>query len=149
MSATAGLAGMSVSYLSMIERGRRRVTRRATVESLASALRVSPSELVGKPYAASGGATYDARVALAAMEDALTGWWIGEVPDAPMRPWSPVSGDVRRLNRVLRPNGTRRADQAATSAGPGPPRGCRRPEAPQGCAHRTARRVQVRWIPGA
>ncbi|OLF12591.1 helix-turn-helix domain-containing protein [Actinophytocola xanthii] len=53
LTATAGLAGFSPSYLSMIERGLRRVDRRSPLESLAAALRVSPSELTGQPYAPS------------------------------------------------------------------------------------------------
>jgi hypothetical protein len=33
-----------------------------------------------------------------------TGWWVGEVPDVPGRPWPVVEADVDRLNVVLRPN---------------------------------------------
>jgi transcriptional regulator with XRE-family HTH domain len=54
LTATAGLAGFSPSYLSMIERGLRPVDRRSTLEALAAALRVSPAELTGQPYAPSG-----------------------------------------------------------------------------------------------
>lgn len=46
------------------------------------------------------------------MEDALTGWWLGEVPDGPRRPWEAVRADVDRLNLELRPN----ADYAAQAA---------------------------------
>jgi transcriptional regulator with XRE-family HTH domain len=54
LTATAGLAGFSPSHLSMIERGLRRVDRRSTLEALAAALRVSPADLTGQPYAPAG-----------------------------------------------------------------------------------------------
>lgn len=50
MQAPGELAGLSESYLSMIERGQRPVERRSTLEALAAALRVAPSELAGQPY---------------------------------------------------------------------------------------------------
>lgn len=50
LTATAQLAGFSPSYLSRIERGDRPVERRSTIEALANALRVPPSELTGQPY---------------------------------------------------------------------------------------------------
>jgi transcriptional regulator with XRE-family HTH domain len=42
----AGLAGLSYSYISMIECGRRKLTRRDHVNALAAALRVAPAEIV-------------------------------------------------------------------------------------------------------
>ena len=50
ITATAGLAGISQSYLSMIERGDRPVTKRALLKGLAQALKVSPAEFVGKQW---------------------------------------------------------------------------------------------------
>jgi transcriptional regulator with XRE-family HTH domain len=41
----AGLAGLSYSYISMIECGRRKLTRRDHVNALAAALRVTPAEI--------------------------------------------------------------------------------------------------------
>lgn len=41
----AGLAGLSCSYISMIERGHRALNRRDHINAVAAALRVSPSEL--------------------------------------------------------------------------------------------------------
>jgi transcriptional regulator with XRE-family HTH domain len=41
----AGLAGLSYSYISMIECGRRKLTRRDHVNALAAALRVPPAEI--------------------------------------------------------------------------------------------------------
>jgi transcriptional regulator with XRE-family HTH domain len=50
LTATAQLAGLSAGYLSRIERGERPVERRSTLEALANALRVPPSDLTGQPY---------------------------------------------------------------------------------------------------
>ena len=49
----AGLAGLSYSYISMIERGRRGLTRRDHVNALAAALRVPPAEIAPSMIAGS------------------------------------------------------------------------------------------------
>jgi transcriptional regulator with XRE-family HTH domain len=46
----AGQAGMSTSYLSMAERGLRTLDRRSFIAGLAAALRVSETDLVGRPH---------------------------------------------------------------------------------------------------
>jgi transcriptional regulator with XRE-family HTH domain len=46
----AGQAGMSISYLSMAERGLRTLDRRSFIAGLAAALRVSETDLVGRPH---------------------------------------------------------------------------------------------------
>ena len=97
LTAAAELAGMSPSYLSLIERGLRPVTKRATLESLAGALRVSPVELTGKPYAPTDTTSSETQAAIAAITDALAGWWIGEIPDSPPRPWAAISADLNDL----------------------------------------------------
>lgn len=112
LTALAGLAGVSASYLSLIERGLRPVTKRSVLESLAQALRVSPVELAGGAYEVSGNASTAAHDAVTLVEDALTGWWIGEVPEVAGRPWETVVGDLNHLNLTLRPN----ADYAAQGA---------------------------------
>jgi transcriptional regulator with XRE-family HTH domain len=105
LTATAGLAGMSSGYLSMIERGHRPVTKRTVLESLATALRVSPAELTGKPYPPADAGARTVMAAMADVGDALTGWWVGEVPDSiTRRPWGAVLADVDTLNLTLRPN---------------------------------------------
>jgi transcriptional regulator with XRE-family HTH domain len=104
LTATADLSGISIGHLSRIERGERPVTKRSTLEALAQALKVSPAELTGKPYAPSDKASVESHAAMAAIADALTGWWVGEVPDTPTRPWPDVRADLDRLNSTLRPN---------------------------------------------
>nr|WP_269844642.1 XRE family transcriptional regulator [Actinophytocola xanthii] len=100
VTATAGLAGVSVSYLSMIERGERAVTKRSVLESLARALRVHPAELIGRPYDPFDEIFAGSRDAVVTLSDVLSGWWIGEVPDAPVRPWAEVLDDVRTLTAL-------------------------------------------------
>nr|WP_133848647.1 helix-turn-helix transcriptional regulator [Labedaea rhizosphaerae] len=95
LTATAGLAGLSPSYLSMIERGQRPVTKRSVLEALARALRVSPVELTGQPHGMSDAGAADSHTAMATLADLLGGWWVGEVPDAPRRPLPEV---LARLN---------------------------------------------------
>ncbi|HEX5405957.1 MAG TPA: helix-turn-helix transcriptional regulator [Pseudonocardiaceae bacterium] len=112
VTATAGLAGMSASYLSLIERGLRPVTKRSVLEALASALKVSPTELTGQPYPLSDLFAADSHFQMAALADALTGWWVGETPDGPARPWGQVAADVDRVKTILRP----RADYVEQAA---------------------------------
>ncbi|HKR48611.1 MAG TPA: helix-turn-helix transcriptional regulator [Pseudonocardiaceae bacterium] len=50
----AGLAGMSKSKLSLIERGERALDSRSDIVALANALQISPSELVRLPVLAPG-----------------------------------------------------------------------------------------------
>ncbi|WP_425394078.1 helix-turn-helix domain-containing protein, partial [Actinokineospora inagensis] len=90
MSVTAGLAGISQSYLSMIEHGRRAVEKRSLVEGLAEALRVSPAELSGKPCPADDRGSRLVAAALDDIGDTLTGWWVDEVPEIAVRPWEEV-----------------------------------------------------------
>jgi transcriptional regulator with XRE-family HTH domain len=103
LTAAAGLAGISVPYLSLIERGRRPITKRSLLEAIAHALKVSPAELTGKPYAPSDPASVTALGHISGLDDALTGWWVGEVPDEPRRPWPQVTADLTTLTWTLRP----------------------------------------------
>ncbi|MGW5050705.1 helix-turn-helix domain-containing protein [Actinokineospora sp. NPDC004072] len=110
--ALAGLAGISPGYLSLIERGERPVTKRKLLENLARALKVSPSELTGRPFDPTDAKSAETHAQIHAIEDALTGWWLGEVPDSPPRPWPAIQADLDELNLRLRPN----ADYAAQAA---------------------------------
>jgi transcriptional regulator with XRE-family HTH domain len=97
LSATAGLTGLSVSYLSMIERGQRAVTKRSVLEALARALRVAPVQLTVEPDEAQRTVS---EATTARFTDILSGWWIGEVPDAPCRPLPELLVDVRKLAKA-------------------------------------------------
>jgi transcriptional regulator with XRE-family HTH domain len=50
LAEVAGLCGVSAAYLSMAERGLRSIDRRSLIADLASALRVSETELTGGPH---------------------------------------------------------------------------------------------------
>lgn len=102
LTTVAGLAGMTPSYLSLIERGLRPVTKRTVLEALAAALRVAPTELIGKPYPPSDELTSDAHATLAGLEIALDAYDLGIDPGVPPRPWRDVERDVRHMNEVLR-----------------------------------------------
>jgi transcriptional regulator with XRE-family HTH domain len=109
LSATAGLAGIAVSYLSMIERGQRPVTRHAVLESIARALRVSPEELTGQPYVPADPLSNEAHAGLAAIEASLDAHDLGIDPGGTSRPWPELAQAVQHLNVVLRAD----ADYAA------------------------------------
>ena len=100
-AATAGLAGITPAYLSMIERGLRTVTRRRTLEGIANALRVSPAELTGTQYPTlddDGAAA--TRSAMAVLGDLLGGWTLGEVPDGPTRGVNQLITDVEAFHAI-------------------------------------------------
>jgi transcriptional regulator with XRE-family HTH domain len=104
LAALAGLAEISTSYLSQIERGDRPVTKRATLEALANALRVSPTDLDGRPHSPISPTSTAAYAALDGIEAVLTEWWPGEVPDdQPARPWTQVAAELENLIHNLRP----------------------------------------------
>jgi transcriptional regulator with XRE-family HTH domain len=46
----AGLAGLSFSFWGQVERGEKAVTNRNTLEAMATALRVHPTEFSGQPW---------------------------------------------------------------------------------------------------
>jgi transcriptional regulator with XRE-family HTH domain len=50
LAEVGGLAGVSAAYLSYLERGLRPLDRRSTISALASALRISETELAGGPH---------------------------------------------------------------------------------------------------
>lgn len=50
LAQVAGLAGVSVSFLSMAERGQRALDRRSHIAALARALRISETDIVGGPH---------------------------------------------------------------------------------------------------
>lgn len=79
LTAAAGLAGMSISHLSRIERGLRAVDRRSTLEALAGALRVAPSDLTGQPYPPSTPAEAEGHSAVHALRGVLRDIEVGMV----------------------------------------------------------------------
>lgn len=107
--ALAGLAGLSAGYVSRIERGERSVDKRSTLEALASALKVAPSQLAAMPWPSRDDAAAEARAAAGVVEAAVADIRLGDPVDVVPRPWPDIARDLRRLNSDLRP----RADYAA------------------------------------
>lgn len=105
----AELAGLSAGYLSNIEQGKRRVDRRSTLEALAAALNVAPSELAAMPFPPRDEAAAEARAAVGLVEGAVADIRLGDPVEVVARAWPEIAADLDRLNTDLRP----RADYAA------------------------------------
>lgn len=67
----AGLAGLSPSFVSMLETGQRMLDRRSDVAALASALRVSETDLVGGPHLSEDRVRSDPHMSMPALRMAL------------------------------------------------------------------------------
>ncbi|MGH3613530.1 MAG: helix-turn-helix domain-containing protein [Pseudonocardia sp.] len=106
LRAAAELSGLSASYLSRIERGERPVERRSTLEALAAALRVAPSELTGSTIRATEDP--ESGPAVAALRLTLADAEMGEPVEIDARPWPEVASALDAVN-AIRP----RADYAA------------------------------------
>ncbi|MGH2868230.1 MAG: helix-turn-helix domain-containing protein [Solirubrobacteraceae bacterium] len=91
----AGLAGISKSYLSMIETGSRRVDSRGLLDRLAVALGCSVLDLTGEPYAPAHRHTADALRAIPDVQLALADTALDDVPDLPARPLAELRAPLR------------------------------------------------------
>lgn len=105
----AGLAGMSAGHWSNIENGNRRIDRRSTLEAMADALNVSPSDLAGTPFPPSDRASAEVRAAAGLVEGAVADIRLGDAVEVMPREWHTIAADLTRLQTELRP----RADYAA------------------------------------
>jgi transcriptional regulator with XRE-family HTH domain len=114
LAAVAGLAEMSTSYLSRIERGERPITKRLTLERIAAALRVSPTELTPDVDLVSGDTGADTHSAMATLGDLLGGWWVGEIPDAPSKPLPEVLTELERFHAARNSSGSQGAGDYPT-----------------------------------
>jgi transcriptional regulator with XRE-family HTH domain len=86
LDVVAGLAGITKTYLSMLELGQRGFNRRGLIEDLANALGCSVADLTGQPYLPSDRGTADALAALPEIGMALSDTTLDDVPDVPARP---------------------------------------------------------------
>lgn len=77
--ALAGMAGMSQSNLSNIERGLQVAERKATLEALAAALRVAPSDLMGQPFAPTSSGEVEGHAAVEALRGVIRDISLGAV----------------------------------------------------------------------
>lgn len=110
----AHLAGMSQPELSKIERGKRPVTQRLILESIARALRVSPMEIVPNIDFEAETISSETHSAMATLGDLLGGWWVGEVPDAPGRPLPEVLDELAAFQAARNSGGAQAAGDYPT-----------------------------------
>ncbi len=67
----AGLAGLSPSFISMVETGQRPLDRRSHIAAVASALRVSETDMVGGPHLSRDRQQSDPHMTIPALREAL------------------------------------------------------------------------------
>ncbi len=97
LEAAAGLAGISYGYLGKLERGEKSLENRRTLEALAAALRVAPSEFTGRPWENAEGPSPEAYGGIAAAEQALDVCELGDDPGVAVREWPAVAADLAVL----------------------------------------------------
>ena len=98
----AGLAGRSFSFWGQVERGEKAVTSRKTLEAMAGALRVHPSELTEQPWTRQDVVSTETHAGLTAIETALERYKLGVDPDVPARAWPQIADDFTRLVTTMR-----------------------------------------------
>ncbi|HEY6423441.1 MAG TPA: helix-turn-helix transcriptional regulator [Pseudonocardiaceae bacterium] len=98
LDVVAGLAGISKSYLSMLELGERGFNRRGLIEDLADALGCSVADLTGQPYLPTDRSTADALAALPSIRLALNDFGPMDVPDVTLRPLDALASLADKAN---------------------------------------------------
>ncbi|MEV4127492.1 helix-turn-helix transcriptional regulator [Nocardia sp. NPDC049707] len=117
LDVVAGLAGISFGYLGKLERGEKPLENRRTLEALARALRVAPSEFSPAPWqSAAPASTESAHGGLVAVESALDAYELGDDPGIEVREWPLVAADLKRLGELAQGTGDY-AGQAALMPG--------------------------------
>ncbi|WP_175454956.1 helix-turn-helix domain-containing protein [Actinopolyspora saharensis] len=99
LETAAGLAGISKSYLSLLETGRRRVDSRALLDRIANALGCSVVDLTGEPYVPAHEHTAGAMRAVPEVQLALADCSLDDVPDVPARSLDELSEPVHQAHR--------------------------------------------------
>lgn len=99
LETAAGLAGLSKQYLSMIERGERRVSRRGLLDNIATALGCSVVDLTGEPYIPVDRPSATALATIPPIQLALLDSDLCDVPDQPARPVAALERGVREANK--------------------------------------------------
>ncbi|MFI1204845.1 helix-turn-helix domain-containing protein [Streptomyces sp. NPDC020883] len=98
----AGLAGISYSYLSMVENGHRLLKDVAYLNAFAAALKVSPEELTAQPFLPADPYAAEVHAAIPQLRLALMTMALGSPPDRqpPQEPVTRLAARVRRANRL-------------------------------------------------
>ncbi len=100
LRAAAGLAGRSYSFWGQVERGEKAVNSRNTLEAMAGALRVHPTELTGQPWTTQATVGAEAQTGLEGIEIALERYELGVDPEVSVRAWPQIQADIDRLMRL-------------------------------------------------
>lgn len=100
LDTAAGLAGISESYLSRLERNERGFDRRGLIEDLADALGCSPRDLTGGPGIGVDSRAVAAASAIPALNVALHDSTFDDVPDIPTRPVAELAELAARANQA-------------------------------------------------
>ncbi len=95
----AGQAGLSKSFLSMAERGQRALDRRSHIAALATALRVSESELVGRPHLGEDPVQSAPHTMIPAIREALFTNTLTAPATDRARPLSALVAEMTRIDR--------------------------------------------------
>ncbi|MGH3342764.1 MAG: helix-turn-helix domain-containing protein [Carbonactinosporaceae bacterium] len=88
-------AGLSASFLSMVENGERSLERRSHLAALAAALEVSVTDLTGEPYPIVRPGVSGAQERVPAIRDVLLNHSLDDPPDIPARPLDVLETQVR------------------------------------------------------
>ncbi len=97
----ARVAGLSVSSWGQLERGDKPVASRHTLEAMARALRVHPTELTGQPWAPQDVVSSEAHAGLIGIEIALDRYELGTDPvDLIVPAWPQIAADLERLDKL-------------------------------------------------
>jgi len=110
----AGLAGISQPQLSKIERGRRAVSNRLTLERIAAALKVSSVELIPDIDVVDHDISPDVHTAMATLGDLFGGWRVGEVPDPSGKPLRQVLAELTAFHAARNSGGAEAAGDYPT-----------------------------------
>jgi transcriptional regulator with XRE-family HTH domain len=100
LETAAGLAGISKSYLSMLENGERRFSQRGLLEDLAMALGCSVTDLTGQPYEPADELSADTLAVLPAIREVIYDADLDNADDVPVRPVAELAVAVRRANEL-------------------------------------------------
>jgi transcriptional regulator with XRE-family HTH domain len=93
----AGLAGLSPSFVSMVENGQRPLDRRSHIATLASALKVSETDLVGGPHLSADKQQSDPHTVIPALRVALMTNSLSEPAVERARPLSALVSEMARI----------------------------------------------------
>ena len=96
----AGLAGLSPSYMSMVENGQRPLDRRSHISALAGALKVSESDLVGGPHLSADPTQSDPHTVIPALRVALMTNSLAEPATERARPLQELVSEVARIDSL-------------------------------------------------